>query len=102
MFFDPETGTWSRVGDVPSSPCEGQGEPASADGFVFAFGWCGSDVGVYDVGSETWETAVVGGFPTARYTVWTGEQLINWGDTCCYGSGGKPFTSAAWSYTPPR
>ena len=37
-----------------------------------------------------------------RYAVWTGAEVLNWGDTCCYGTGGRPFTARAWRYTPPE
>lgn len=102
MTFDPATGTWSEAQTVPSPPCEGQGEPISADGLVFAFGWCGPNLGMFDVESQEWTVAAVGGYPAARYTVWTGDSLINWGDTCCYGNGGGALTVDAWEYQPTR
>jgi hypothetical protein len=100
MAFDPANDTWNETQSVPSPPCEGQGEPVSTNELVFAFGWCGPNLGTFDVESQTWSEAAVGGYPTARYAVWTGEQLINWGDTCCYGTGGKIFTVDAWKYQP--
>ena len=39
---------------------------------------------------------------TLLYAVWTGAEVLNWGDTCCYGTGGRPFTARAWRYTPPE
>ena len=80
--------------------CEAHGEPLAAEGVVFTFSWCSPNIGVHDAETNTWSQATVGGSPTARYTVWTGDRLINWGDTCCYGSGGRPFTTQAWMYRP--
>jgi len=100
MVFDPAADMWSVAQDVPSPPCDGQGEPISAEGLVFAFGWCGPNLATLDVESQVWSEAPVGGFPTARYAVWTGEELINWGDTCCYGTGGEAFTVDAWVFEP--
>ena len=67
---------------------------------MFTFSWCQVTIGIYDTQTDTWSEAAVDGSPTARYTVWTGDRLINWGDTCCYGSGGQPFDTQAWMYEP--
>ncbi|MGH8944839.1 MAG: hypothetical protein ACRDVL_01660 [Acidimicrobiia bacterium] len=99
--FDPSTDTWSLTEDVISAPCEAHGEPLAGEGVVFTFSWCQVTIGIYDTQTDTWSEAAVDGSPTARYTVWTGDRLINWGDTCCYGSGGQPFDTQAWMYEPP-
>lgn len=100
IAFDPSTDTWSATEAVVGAPCEAHGEPLAADGVIFTFSWCSPSIGMYDAETNTWSQATVGGSPTARYTVWTGDKLINWGDTCCYGAGGRPFTTQAWIYTP--
>lgn len=100
MAFDPATDTWAETQKVISRSCEGNGEPISGEGVVFAFGWCGPGVEMFDVATQTWTQAETGGYPTLRHTVWTGAELINWGDTCCYGTGGSPFTVEAWRYVP--
>ena len=100
IAFDPSTDTWSPAEDVAGAPCEAHGEPLAAEGVVFAFSWCSLSIGIYDTQSDTWSEATVGGSPTARYTVWTGERLVNWGDSCCYGTGGQPFNTHAWMYDP--
>ena len=98
--FDPSTDTWSPTEDVISAPCEAHGEPLAGEGVVFTFSWCQLSIGIYDTETDTWSEAAVDGSPRARYTVWTGDTLINWGDTCCYGSGGQPFDTQAWMYEP--
>lgn len=100
IAFDPSTGTWSLSDPVFGASCEAHGEPVAGEGVVFTFSWCQPGIGIYDVQTDTWSEATVGGSPTARYTVWTGEHLINWGDTCCHGTGGRPFTTQAWIYEP--
>jgi hypothetical protein len=97
MAFDPRADSWSEAPSVPIPSCEGQGEPLSASDRLFAFGWCGSNVGIFDSKTQTWTSAAIDGYPTARYAVWTGEELISWSDTCCEG----PASSYAWSYRPP-
>jgi hypothetical protein len=101
LSFRPGDDAWTEMQPIPLPPCEGQGEPVQADGQVFAFGWCGPNAATFDHASETWESFTVTGYPTARTTVWTGTELLNWGDTCCYGTGGAPFTSVdAWRLEP--
>lgn len=96
----PDDETWTDTSRNTDPPCEGQGEPIRADSNVISFGWCGPNASIYDSDTGIWNPFPVTGFPTARYTVWTGIEVINWGDTCCYGSGGQPFTVAAWRTRP--
>jgi hypothetical protein len=101
LSFQPGEDVWIDIERIPLPPCEGQGEPVEADdGRIFAFGWCGPNAATFDQTNQTWSSFTVAGYPTARYTVWTGTVLINWGDTCCYGTSG-PFTSMdAWRIDP--
>jgi hypothetical protein len=101
LSLQPGHPAWNETDPIPLPPCDGQGEPVQRAGQVFAFGWCGPSAATFDHAKEAWEPFTVTGFPTARYTVWTGTELINWGDTCCYGTGGAPFTSMnAWRRDP--
>lgn len=100
LQFRPDVGMWDDAPATTTSGCEGHGEPVTAGDVVFAFGWCGSDVSIFDGASDTWVDAAVGGYPTARSTVWTGTELVSWGSTCCYGTGGRPFTVEAWRFAP--
>ncbi|MGA9595165.1 MAG: kelch repeat-containing protein [Acidimicrobiia bacterium] len=93
VSYTPGDESWVETTPVPIPPCEGQGEPTQAGDQVIAFGSCGSIAAFYDPAVDTWTTARVLGYPTARYTVWTGEQLLHWGGGCC------PSVEA-WAYTP--
>lgn len=100
--FDPAAGVWTQTARNPDPPCEGQGEPIQAGDSIISFGWCGPTASILDAETDTWTPFAVAGYPTARYTVWTGTEIVNWGDTCCYGNLGQPFSVDAWRVTPPR
>jgi len=97
----PDDDAWAELARNPHPPCDGQGEPIQADDAIISFGWCGSNAAIYEPSNGSWTTFEVTGSPTARYTVWTGVEIINWGDTCCYGTGGQAFTVDAWRKEPP-
>lgn len=97
----PNTPEWAEIGPIPVHGCEGLGEPIAGAGGIVAFGWCDNSLAIHSSATGTWTQSTVPGYPTARYTVWTGSELINWGDTCCYGTGGAPFNVDAWRYRPP-
>jgi hypothetical protein len=85
--------TWTETDPVPIQPCEDQGEPAQPGPLVTAFDSCDSSILVLDPDIGEWSTAKATGYPTARYTIWAGAELINWGGGCCP-------TVEAWRFTP--
>lgn len=91
LALSPSDGTWTESDPIPIPPCEGQGEPIPAGDRVVAPGWCGPSLAILVPATSSWTTAAVVGYPTARYTVWTGTELLNWGGGCCY-------TLDAWRY----
>jgi hypothetical protein len=93
LELSPSDLTWSETDPVPIHPCEGQGEPAQPGPLVTAFDSCDSSILVLDQTEGSWATSRVTGYPTARYTVWAGDELINWGGGCCP-------TVDAWRYQP--
>lgn len=94
----PSEDTWQSRDPVPMAPCEGLAEPLEVlDRGVFVFAWCGNDA-FYDAGD--WTTVIIPDYGDARWAVWTGTEILNWGDTCCYGGGGI-FEVRAWRWTPP-
>jgi hypothetical protein len=99
VAFDPRSRSWADVAPTPLHGCEAAPEPLTLDDRVLAYDWCGPDA-IYEQTSDTWTSAHIDGSPQARYTVWTGTEVLNWGDTCCYGTGGEPFTIQAWMYKP--
>ena len=102
VAFNPTGGTWSDdIAAVPAHGCEGVPEPFVLDDRVFAPAWCGP-AHLYDAPSDTWSEISIHGTGSRRYSVWTGEEILTWGDTCCYGAGAGPFTEVkAWRYRPP-
>ena len=101
LAFTPDEDAWTEIARNPDPPCEGQGEPIQAGTAIISFGWCGPTAAIFGASNGSWTPFEVTGYPTARYTVWTGTEIVNWGDTCCYGSGGQPFTVNAWRKEPP-
>jgi hypothetical protein len=93
LKLTPSSDSWTETDPVPIHPCEGQGEPTQPGPLVTAFDSCDSSILVLDAGTRSWSTSKVTGYPTARYTVWAGAELINWGGGCCP-------TVDAWRYTP--
>ena len=94
MSLSAFDGTWTESDPIPIPPCEGQGEPIEAGETFVAPGWCGFNLATFEPATGSWTTVQVVGSPTARYTVWTGTELLNWGGGCCY-------TLEAWRYSPP-
>jgi hypothetical protein len=88
-----QSGMWTETDPVPIHPCEGQGEPTQPGPMITAFDSCDSSIVVLNPDSRSWTTSKVIGYPTARYTIWAGTELINWGGGCCP-------TVDAWRYTP--
>lgn len=96
MAYSPREEAWREIQSPPLPACDGQGEPLPIGESVIAFGWCGPYAAVFDADDHAWRRLEVTGSPTARYTVWTGSELINWGDVCCSGTGGEPYEVRAW------
>jgi hypothetical protein len=95
MKLTPADASWTETDPVPVHPCEGQGEPTQPGPLVTAFDWCDSSILVLHPDTGAWTTSKAIGYPTARYTVWAGPELINWGSECC-------STIDAWRYSPGR
>jgi hypothetical protein len=75
----PGADAWTETDPVPIPPCEGQGEPIQAGDLVVAFGWCGTNIAVLDPSAGRWTSDTVTDYPTAGNTVWTGDEILNWG-----------------------
>jgi hypothetical protein len=101
LALNPESGVWSEIASIPIHGCEGQGAPVQGGDEVIAFGSCDSSVAFYDPLNDAWKQYTIGGSATSGITVWTGTQLIDWGDDVCCGSG-APFKTEAWIFTPPN
>lgn len=102
--FEPDEDQWTRLPAAPQLPgCEGLGEPLELGGEgVLLFEWCGDDIH-HDSRTGTWSTVRIDGhYGDARWAVWTGSEVLLWGDTCCFGTAGEPFAVRAWRWIPPN
>lgn len=96
-LVDPE---WQQLDAIVVDACEGTGEPVDQGGLLIAISWCGTDA-VFDDADLSWHSIQLLGQGDRSTTVWTGNELLSWGDTCCYGTGGARFTIDPWRWTPP-
>jgi hypothetical protein len=100
LAFDPDLEAWQPAAPTPIAGCEARPEPLVLDpNPILAFGWCGDDA-IYDAEPDRWNAVDLAARDHARYAVWTGHEVLAWGDTCCYGTGGQPFIVEAWRFTP--
>lgn len=97
-LVDPE---WQQLGTIDIDGCEGTGQPIDQDGLLVAISWCGADA-VFDDADLSWQSTSLPGWGDRSTTVWTGSELLSWGDTCCYGGGATPFAVDPWLWTPPQ
>jgi hypothetical protein len=95
------TGEWQSRSPHELPACEGWWAPQEIDDGLLASS-CGVTVR-YQASQDAWQQVDIGELEVnGRDTVWTGSEIMSWGATCCYGTGGSPFQpNVAWSYTPP-
>lgn len=91
---------WQVLDAIAIDTCEGTGQPIDQDDLLVAISWCGADAVFNDL-DLSWQSIELPGWGDRYTTVWTGTELLSWGDTCCYGTGGAPFTVDPWKWTPP-
>ncbi len=83
VAYDPAGAAWVPVDTVPLSGTEG---PSSAvqldDGFLVPQYGEGA---MFDGASDAWTYVVLPGSGEATEMVWTGEEILMWGEPCCFG-----------------
>lgn len=96
--LSPRTGLWTEIGRIPMEAGPGWEEPLVIGDRLLVFG--GAIAGaIYDPSQGVWVEADVP-FGEAGRAVWTGREVIFWGNVCCYGAG-TPLEMASWRWTPP-
>jgi hypothetical protein len=99
LRYDPADGAWNEVARIPNPSTEGPAGPVALDGRVLVpFNGSGA---IFDARDDTWTPVALPGGGDATDMVWTGDELLMWGATCCYGAGDAPFSIDAWRWEPP-
>lgn len=98
LALDPGAGEWQPRSPHELPSCEGAPSPQEIEGGLVASS-CGVTVR-YRSSQDAWQRLDIGDLAVSgRDTVWTGREIVSWGATCCYGTGGSPFQpNLAWSY----
>lgn len=101
LALDPRAGEWQTLSRHELPSCEGAPAPQEIEGGLVV-----SSCGVtarYEASQDEWHRLDIGDLAVSGGdTVWTGTEIVSWGTTCCYGTGGSPYEpNIAWSYAPP-
>jgi len=101
LALDPQTGEWQTLSPHELPSCEGAPAPQEVEDGLVATS-CGVTAS-YTASQDAWQRRDIGDLVVRDdETVWTGTEIVSWGTTCCYGTGGSPFEpNIAWSYEPP-
>jgi hypothetical protein len=97
MTYTPGADSWTEIETIPLLGTEAWPEPMPIGDRLIVFQH--GRAAIYDSDSASW-TVVNIPFAEAGQTVWTGSEILFWGEVCCYGTG-DPFQVEAWRYTPP-
>ncbi len=98
--YDPDTDTWLPIDTIPLDGTEGPSGPLQlANGFLVPqYG----EAAIFDEVSGDWYHVILPGSGENTEMVWTGYEVLMWGQPCCYGDGRDGFISMdAWRWTPP-
>lgn len=97
MTHNPGADAWTQIATIPLPGSEAWPEPVSIGDRLLAFQHVGA--AIYDSTGGRWVNVNIP-FAEAGRAVWTGDEVLFWGEVCCYGTG-DPFQMEAWRYTPP-
>lgn len=97
--YRPGATAWEDIDPVPLPATDYWPEPLVIGQRLLVFHHVGG--AIYEPATGAWIPVTIP-FGEAGRAVWTGEEVIFWGGTCCYGTAGRrPFEVAVWRYTPP-
>jgi hypothetical protein len=96
--FDPDSVEWTELGALPLADC-GDASSLGVDDSVLVES-CGV-VAVLDLATGSWRQSFLPGSLGIGFdAVWTGDEILMWGNPCCYGTG-RPLGSVdAWRWKP--
>jgi hypothetical protein len=99
MTYTPGADFWTEIETIPLPGSELWPDPMPMGErlIVFHFG----RAAIYDPASDSWTTVNIPNIPytEAGRPVWTGNEILHWGEGCCYGPE-DPSRHQAWRYTP--
>jgi hypothetical protein len=99
LVFDPATEGWVDLPAAPVHGCEGFPPPLSTNREILVFDWCDHSA-LYEPATNTWREIAIPDDFSMTNAVWTGSEVVSWGDYCCYGVGAVPLQVSAWRLTP--
>lgn len=99
MLLEAGATSWRGLPPPPLGGCEGSATRPIAAGRWILVGACGTPA-AFDLVAEEWfRVEAPGGW--SDDAVWTGEEVLLWGNTCCYGAApGTQFRIDAWRWKP--
>jgi hypothetical protein len=97
MAFDFRTDRWEKVDTIPLSGTEGaSGAIEVGSGILVPQGTEAAWLPSVDA---SWIMLDMPGQGSDLDMIWTGDVVVMWGSTCCYGAGDDPFSIDAWRWT---
>jgi hypothetical protein len=98
LSYQPAADAWKEIDHLPLPGSEVVPEPMVIDDRMLVFHY--GQAAIYDPETEAWAVAGVP-YSEAGRAVWTGEEVLSWGEGCCGPTKDTPYKIEAWRYTPP-
>lgn len=101
LTYSPGADSWTEIEAVPVPGSEVWPEPMPIGDRLVVFHY--GRAAIYDSPSDSWTVVNMPNLPygEAGRAVWTGDEILHWGEGCCYGTD-DPSRNQAWRYTPPN
>ncbi len=91
---------WVPMADNPLEPCNAWISPIAVANRLVVFNLCDRDAAILDTSQSTWKEARAPGPIGNGHAVWTGNEILMWGASCCFGTGSSFESIDAWRWTP--
>jgi hypothetical protein len=101
LTYSPGADSWIETETVPVPGSEAWPEPMPIGDRLVVFHY--GRAAIYDSTTDSWTVVNMPNVPygEAGRAVWTGDEILQWGEGCCYGTQ-DPSRNLAWRYTPPH
>ena len=97
MALNLLTDELDKIDTIPLSGAEGPSGPIEVGSGILVPQW-GESAWLPGVDSS-WVSLDMPGQGVDHHMIWTGDEVLMWGATCCYGSSNTQFTVDAWRWT---